>query len=1095
PESKKWLNAMNVEMQSMKDNEVWVLFKLPPNGKTVGRIDYEETFSPIRDIRAIRILIAIAAYYDYEIWQMDVKIAFLNGYLNEEVYMEQPEGFVNLKYLNREKLKLSKSQGASTPAKMKRIQNVPYALAVGSVMYAVRCTRPDVTNTKDMFLVYEEAEYIAAFDASKEAVWVRKFISGLSVVPIIEEPISMFEQQPKKFLNPKILLLNSELELKSGKRKCRDKVDPLQYQPIVDAEWNIIYDKLDKCVKNGAKIIMSRLAIGDLATHYFADLDIFCGTCGTVLTFVNNVIDEVLRSCEVFEEKQHGNERFNIYSGCPSAERILHDAIMIVRRAMKNSTVVGAAGGGAIDISGKSQLFINAFALLDRNWVVAFADVSLCLLTNNVLMFRVSLLSSIHHPNLVSLEGYCHESKHQILVYKYLPGGTLTDNPYGINSKIITLSWVRRLKIAIDAAKGLYYLHNRSEPQIIHRDMKSSNILLDGDLNAKVCDFGLSKQVLQADESHVTTMVKGSAGYLDPEYYITQQLTEKSDIYSFGVVLLDLICGRAPLRRIRSPDSFNLVLWLTSTMLHVLGLASVTHHHPHDFLVKKSSFLEEWLKALCSSLANQYETEHDSTWNQKKEGNPLYLHANDSNCLSIYSVKLIGVDNYRIWASAMKLALQIKHKMGFINGTCVRTDYLASASLLEQWDRCNAVVLNWILSSLSQDVYLGHVFSSNAATRRIPRGIPSSSGTVKTEKAQATAFVSKQSDMNRSRNNNWSNNGNNVNIGVYDSLLCKNCSLKGHTIDRCFELIGCPPGFKRNPNLKPNTNGNSKNKSGDLRKGSSTGQSNMAGANQHMTNSIKDVVNLVDFSDLKLTVGHPNGTLAKITHVGNFKLNNDVMLFDVLVILEYTVSLVSVHKFIKDSKFSVGFNETKCYIQGLEKGRVLGIGSEFGGLYLFDKEYNKSTIANNSSLNLSNIDHEGPCEHMHAPLKSHFDIALRLLKYLKLAPGFGVQFVKRQNDFDTKAFFDSDLAKCPITRRNLLPAELYCDNKAAMQITANPVMHEKTKHFDLDVHFIREKVCSGLIKTVKVESKENVADILTKALGSFQHDFLTKSLV
>nr|GEY61006.1 ribonuclease H-like domain-containing protein [Tanacetum cinerariifolium] len=104
-------------------------------------------------------------------------------------------------------------------------------------------------------------------------------------------------------------------------------------------------------------------------------------------------------------------------------------------------------------------------------------------------------------------------------------------------------------------------------------------------------------------------------------------------------------------------------------------------------------------------------------------------------------------------------------------------------------------------------------------------------------------------------------------------------------------------------------------------KGSSAGQSNMAGANQHMTNSIKDMVNLVDVFDLKLTAGHPNETLAKITHVENLKLNNDVMLFDVLVIPEYT---------------------------GLKKGRVLGTGSEFGGLYLFDKEYNKSTVANNS---------------------------------------------------------------------------------------------------------------------------------------------------
>ncbi|XP_059659738.1 T-complex protein 1 subunit eta isoform X1 [Cornus florida] len=215
-----------------------------------------------------------------------------------------------------------------------------------------------------------------------------------------------FEQQPKKFVNPKILLLNIELELKSEKENAEIRLsDPLQYQSIVDAEWNIIYDKLDKCVQSGAKIILSRLAIGDLGTQYFADRDIFCAgrvaeedlqrvaaaTGGTIQTSVNNVIDEVLGTCELFEERQVGNERFNIFSGCPSgltativlrggadqfieeAERSLHDAIMIVRRAMKNSTVV--AGGGAIDmeisrylrqhartIAGKSQLFINSYA-------------------------------------------------------------------------------------------------------------------------------------------------------------------------------------------------------------------------------------------------------------------------------------------------------------------------------------------------------------------------------------------------------------------------------------------------------------------------------------------------------------------------------------------------------------------------------------------------------------------------------------------------------------------------------------------------------------------------------------------------------------
>ncbi|GKA12917.1 retrotransposon protein, putative, ty1-copia subclass [Tanacetum coccineum] len=317
-ESDKWVNVMNAEMQSMKDNQVWCLFDLPPNGKTVGskwlfkkKIDMNGI---AHTYKACLVAKAIAAFYDYEIWQMDVKIAFLNSYLNEDIYTVQPEGnhipslqsvksylgkcfamkdleeasfilgikiyrdrskrLIRLsqnaymdKILKRfrmdtskrgyipmqERLDLNKTQDASTPEEVKRMQNVLYASAVGSIM----CTNPAhwtavktilkyLRNTEDVFLVYggnpkaelrvdcycdagfetdrddiksqtryvfilnggavdwksskqnttamsaTEAEYIAASEAAMEAVWIRKFILRLGIVPIINEPIKIF---------------------------------------------------------------------------------------------------------------------------------------------------------------------------------------------------------------------------------------------------------------------------------------------------------------------------------------------------------------------------------------------------------------------------------------------------------------------------------------------------------------------------------------------------------------------------------------------------------------------------------------------------------------------------------------------------------------------------------------------------------------------------------------------------------------------------------------------------------------------------------------------------------------------------------------
>ncbi|MCD9639307.1 hypothetical protein HAX54_023737, partial [Datura stramonium] len=160
---------------------------------------------------------------------------------------------------------------------------------------------------------------------------------------------------------------------------------------------------------------------------------------------------------------------------------------------------------------------------------------------------EIEILSRFHHKNVVSLVGFCFRQGEQMLVYEYIPNGSLKESLSGKSG--IKLDWKRRLWIALGAARGLQYLHDHVDPPIIHRDIKSNNILLDERLNAKVADFGLSKSMSEPEKGYVSTQVKGTMGYMDPEYYTTQQLTEKSDVYSFGVLLLELITARSPIVR------------------------------------------------------------------------------------------------------------------------------------------------------------------------------------------------------------------------------------------------------------------------------------------------------------------------------------------------------------------------------------------------------------------------------------------------------------------------------------------------------------------------------------------------------------------
>ncbi|GJS54738.1 retrotransposon protein, putative, ty1-copia subclass [Tanacetum coccineum] len=241
PEFNKWLDTMNAEMQSMIDNKGYT---------QLYGVDYEETFSPMADIRAIMILMSIATFYDYEIWQMDVKTAFLNGYLDEDIYMVQPEGFVDPKHPRKilkkyrmdnskrshipmqERLDLNKTQGASTPEEVKPELRVDCHCDAGfetdrddiksltRYVFVLNGGAMDWKSSKQSTTAMSatEAEYIAASEAAMKVVWIRKFISGLGIVPTINEPIKMFCD------NCAALLIANELGVQKGARSKQSTI-------------------------------------------------------------------------------------------------------------------------------------------------------------------------------------------------------------------------------------------------------------------------------------------------------------------------------------------------------------------------------------------------------------------------------------------------------------------------------------------------------------------------------------------------------------------------------------------------------------------------------------------------------------------------------------------------------------------------------------------------------------------------------------------------------------------------------------------------------------------------------------------------------
>lgn len=261
----------------------------------------------------------------------------------------------------------------------------------------------------------------------------------------------------------------------------------------------------------------------------------------------NQPVDSVVKSSS--EDKEVAN---NTGSQQISAQTFTFPELLAATNNFRADSFLGEGGFGKV----------YKGWLENSKQVVAIKQLDLDgLQGNREFLVEVLMLSLLHHPNLVNLIGYCADGDQRLLVYEYMQLGSLDDHLLDLSPDKDRLSWNTRMKIAAGAAKGIEYLHVKASPPVIFRDLKCSNILLGEGYHPKLSDFGLAKLAPVGDNTHVSTRVMGTYGYCAPEYAMTGQLTVKSDIYSFGVVLLEIISGRRAIDNSRRAGEQNLVAW------------------------------------------------------------------------------------------------------------------------------------------------------------------------------------------------------------------------------------------------------------------------------------------------------------------------------------------------------------------------------------------------------------------------------------------------------------------------------------------------------------------------------------------------------
>ncbi|GJX96018.1 ribonuclease H-like domain-containing protein [Tanacetum coccineum] len=556
------------------------------------------------------------------------------------------------------------------------------------------------------------------------------------------------------------------------------------------------------------------------------------------------------------------------------------------------------------------------------------------------------------------------------------------------------------------------------------------------------------------------------------------------------------------------------------------GLAAMTPSHPPPYL-----FVIMSLHGYSDDdkYDNGSDVDNVTLISKLDVSYPLHLHPNDFVALTVVFMKLKGTENYQVWSYAMLLALEGKNKIGFIDGSCRRSNI--DEVFRRQLDRVNAVVLGCTchaaddfkkhnqLMKLMQflmglnDTYM-QIKSSILSRETLP-DVRSAYAVISSEESCKIAIGSVFGTSQRSQT----------------SVFNVNASNRGN-----FQRSQTSTSFSRpsNNNNRPNDNRNMRTAGGSTlvcenygfngKKVSNNivGSSSSSGFSDEQLSTLISLIkeNSVNEKGVhaNMAVSHHNGTEAFITKIGNMPLTDYLTLFNVLVVPEYCVSLMFVHKVSRDSKLVIAFDEFKCYIlnQDLKAGKVLGTGRQFGGLYYFDGSQGrelKSYCINNTlyQMDVNNAflygdlnetvymslpsgyfpkDETRVCklnkslyglkqtprqwnakltsaliesgQFMQSHLKSHLKTALKVIRYLKGCPDKGVNVIRTSTFVNVlKAYTDADWARCTNIRSNLLPVKVFRDNSLAIKIAANPIFYERTKHLEIDLHFVRPKIHAG----------------------------------